>query len=143
MSNQNKHSRPKCNSSRRMSWFLFFVMVVGGLYFLNEHVSNLLITPPDKNATLAECAGKLFPPWHLAILVDGGVTRIVWIGTIPRFTIRSGPPCYIFNERCELIDWTSETGEGWPYDALCEQAYAAPRQTIADALLKCPDRSTK
>src|SRR5207248_2663080 len=92
---------------------------------------------PSVNCTLAELAMKIPPPVRLAIVNQRGAQRLIWIGPIPRLTIRSGPPCYIFDEGGRLVDWCPETGEGWPSDYLKTAAYQEHPISLDEALRWC------
>jgi hypothetical protein len=112
------------------------VVLIGG-YFWNEIDATARALPPRADCHIQELVGKIPSPQRLARVADSRGSRIVWIGVVPRFTIRSGPPCYIFDDSCVLTDWTNEVGEGWRYDYLYHQAFQEPPLSIEEALAIC------
>jgi hypothetical protein len=97
---------------------LILLIATAALYLGHEHAANRRITPPNMGCRLSELAEKIPPPARLFLVSHHEPIRLVWIGTVPPFTIRSGPPCYAFDERGRLIDWSPETGEGGRLDKL-------------------------
>jgi hypothetical protein len=55
------------------------------------------------------------------LFVAGSFTRLSWL------TLPSGPPCHVFSEQGELLDWTSDEGDDsrfrrrWPYGKLADE----------------------
>lgn len=115
-------------------WPALALVAILLVFFAHEYNANRLVKPPHPNCTLKELAAKVSPPAHIALVTQHGAQRLVWIGTIPRLTIRSGPPCYIFDERGRLVDWCPETGEGWPLDNLVTAAYKLQPMSLDEAL---------
>lgn len=106
-------------------------------YIVYAYTSVRLIAPPNANCSLRELSLKIPPPSRIAMVTDSGLDRIVWIASPPALTIHSGPPCYILDENCRLIDWTPETGQGWRFDTLCQRAHLQPPTTLDELLNRC------
>lgn len=49
--------------------------------------------------------------------------NVVWVGRLPRFVVRSGPPCFVFDKDLKLRAWANETGEGGDVDRLLQKAW--------------------
>jgi hypothetical protein len=107
------------------------------LYLAHESGVNRRIQPPSENCTLADLAKRLPPPIRLAVVTQHGEQRLVWVGPVPPFSIRSGPPCYIFDGGCRLVDWCPETGEGWPLEYMRAAAFREKPTSLNDALRWC------
>lgn len=118
-------------------WLTVTILIVVIAYLAHDFASAARISPPPDGRNLGDLIRTLPPPNRLAWVVDCGANRLVWIGQLPRFTIRSGPPCYLFDEQGRLIDWTAETGEGWTYDELANAAYRARPVSAEEALRLC------
>lgn len=97
---------------------LSLLIAMAALFLGHEYAANRRITPPNMGCRLSELAEKIPPPARLLLLSHHEPIRLVWIGTVPPLTVRSGPPCYAFDERGRLIDWSPETGEGGQLDKL-------------------------
>jgi len=95
------------------------------------------MAPPSMGCTVAELAAKLPPPQRLAVVDTPAGKRMVWLGDIPWWVVRSGPPCYVFDDRCRLVEWCHETGEGWHSDELATAAWHAKPITMEEALQWC------
>jgi len=93
--------------------------------------------PPGSSCTLAEMAAEMPQPSHLAVVNNQGNEWLVWLGPTPRFIIRSGPPCYLFDRSGRLTEWCRETGEGWKHDEIAQAAYRQPTMTIEAASRWC------
>lgn len=104
------------------------------VFLLHEYHVSRRIEPPTADCTVVELARKVSPPQRVAVVTQNGLERLVWIGHVPALTIRSGPPCYVFDERGRLIDWCSETGEGWRSENLVAAAFEARPMSLEDAL---------
>jgi hypothetical protein len=128
-----------CIHSKRCKWVIaailgtsLFALLTNDLYFANRRIA-----PPSVNCTLAELAAKVHEPRRLALVDQRGMQRLVWIGERPNFTVRSGLPCYVFDDRGRLVDWRAETGEGWSLDFLCSAACEAQPISLDEALCWC------
>jgi hypothetical protein len=128
--------RPK---SRLRSALEAFFTVVGifAAYLAVDIFASYRMAPPSSHCTLAELAAKLPPPHHLAVIQTPAGTRMIWLGDTPWWDVRSGPPCYVFDDRCCLVEWCGETGEGWPGDQLASAARDAKSLTLPEALRRC------
>jgi hypothetical protein len=107
------------------------------LVLWREHQAALAAEPPRPRCTLSELAKKVAKPERLAVISHSGAERLIWIGRVPRFSLASGPPCYIFDKSGLLIDWCSNTGEGWWADSLLGEARAAPGISLDEAARWC------
>jgi hypothetical protein len=125
--------------SRLRSTLEAFFTVVGifAAYLALDIFASYRMAPPAPHCTVAELAAKLPPPQHLAVIQTPAGTRLVWLGDSPWWVVRSGPPCYVFDDRCCLVEWCAETGEGWPGDQLARAAWVAKSLTLAEALRRC------
>lgn len=144
------HSAPPLNASsgtattrllrlRRVEIFgALMLLCVATVYLVHDHRATTNATPPSKHCTLEDLLGKVPPPQRIVKLRDGDIPIIVCIGTVPPWTIRSGPPCYLFDESCRLVDWTPQTGERWRFDPLCRRAWNEPAISIEQARGLCP-----
>lgn len=103
-------------------------------YLAHDIRANLRNTPPHEKCTVAELAASVPSPRHLAIVSENETPLLVWIGHIPAFTVRSGPPYYIFNAQGQLIDWCPESGEGHSADNLKTTASNSPAISWEEAL---------
>ena len=59
-----------------------------GAFLTNDRLANRRLRPPSENCALAELADALPAPVWLAFVDVEGTKRLVWIGSIPRFTLR-------------------------------------------------------
>jgi hypothetical protein len=110
-------------------------------FFTHEYVANRQIEPPSVNCTLAELARKVPAPVRLSIVAADPAPRLVWIGPIPRLTVRSGPPCYVLDEHGRLVEWCAQTGEGGPLDDLARAAYQQRQLSLDEASQWCKRRA--
>jgi hypothetical protein len=125
----------KKQSIRWWDWLLFSIFVTAILtWFSWDLYAYGLAAPPHPECSISEFAETMPPPQHLSVMNVDGQLRLVWIGELPSFTIRSGPPCYVFATDGTLIDWTAETGEGSELDTIVLQAFHAPAVTVEDAI---------
>jgi hypothetical protein len=99
---------------------IFFLLSLPIAIIYHDLTSNIRITPPTQNCTLKELAEKLPSPRKIVIGIhlESGKKRLIWTGPIPPYTIRSGPPVYIFDEHAQLVEYCFETGEGWKYEPI-------------------------
>ncbi|WP_406694075.1 hypothetical protein V5E97_23820 [Singulisphaera sp. Ch08] len=118
----------RVSNRRERAWLLnglavlvLLTLVLGS--FIHEAVVDLRNAPPSPNCTLAQLRERVPPPSHLAVVLQQGTQRIVWIGPLPPYTIRSGPPCYVFDARGRLLGWSPQTGEGGRWDEWARAAY--------------------
>jgi len=103
-------------------------------FMVRGYIADYHIKPPDSKCTISELENKIGPPQHLAIIKNNNTQYLVWIGYVPSLTIRSGPPCYIFDERGKLVDWCSESGEGWPLQNLVDNAFDTSPISLDEAI---------
>ncbi|HTU27044.1 MAG TPA: hypothetical protein VMF30_16675 [Pirellulales bacterium] len=136
-------SRTEQASKLRRSWPTAALVLLAFGYLAYENFYTGYLTPPSPHCTLAELAGCVPAPVRLAFVTGQGATRLVWIGSIPRFAVRSGPPCYVFDTQGRLIDWRAETGEGWSLDPLRIAAYDEPAISLDEALRRCNDSAAQ
>lgn len=61
-------------------------------------------------------ANRVPAPVSLYLVAGDDSSKIVWVGPVPWYAMRSGGPCYVFDRHGKLIEWASETGEGSPID---------------------------
>lgn len=124
--------------SARLAWLTIALCTTAPviLYLFYENRINAKLEPPKANCTLVELAKHVAPPNHLAEVKQNGQQRLVWVGTVPRYTLRSGPPCYVFDQRGRLIDWVAETGEGSELDEIVIDAYNGSTLTLEEAKQK-------
>jgi hypothetical protein len=117
------------------------VAVLGAIvaFFTNDYVANRHIAPPSPKCTLFELSKKVPRPVRIAIVTRLGSERLVWVGPIPTLTIRSGPPCYIFDRNGILVDWCPETGEGWRSDDLKIAAFREKALSLDEAFHWCAE----
>lgn len=121
----------------RPLWLVVALLVCVVLYLAHEYSANTRLMPPSAHATIVEVAEVVPAPIRIALVSHNGMQRMVWIGQIPPLTIRSGPPCYVFDERGELIDWRPATGEGWQLDSLVTMAFQNRPLSVEDAVKWC------
>ena len=114
------------------------LLCVATAYLVHDHRANTSVSPPSKHCTLEDLLAKVPPPQRIVKLRDGDTPFIVCFGSVPPWTIRSGPPCYLFDESCRLVDWTPQTEEGWRFDPLCRRAWNEPAISIEQARGLCP-----
>jgi hypothetical protein len=115
-------------------WFAVGLLALIVVFLSHEYVVHRTIKPPRANCTILELAEKVPDPVRLSVVSQDGLQRLVWIGPIPPLTIRSGPPCYVFDEHGQLVDWCSETGEGWSLDYMTTASYERQSMSLDDAL---------
>jgi hypothetical protein len=132
-------SRSRRSKPRLLSFLKGLATVVGLLvaYLALDMFTSYRMAPPSLGCTVAELAAKLPPPRWLAVVDTPAGKRMVWLGDIPWWVVRSGPPCYVFDDRCRLVEWCHETGEGWRSDGLAMAAWQAKPITTPDALQWC------
>jgi hypothetical protein len=112
-------------------------------FLANDYLATRRSRPPSRNCTLVELVERVPAPFRLAIVARSGEERLVWIGTIPRFTVRSGPPCYIFDRNGLMVDWCPEAGEGWSSDYLEVAAFHEDPIPLSEALRWCAEGKRK
>lgn len=122
-------------------WPALVLLAIALVFFTNEYIAYRRAKPPNANCTLAELVEAVPPPARLAIVPQHGVQRLVWIGPISWLTVRSGPPCYVFDERGQLVDWCPETGEGWALDYLKVAAYEEQSISLDEAVRWCNEHN--
>lgn len=101
---------------RKVVRFLTFLatFLIAGLVYI--WLCSLGDVPGVIGEDLQTFARRAPAPVDLFLAGEGASSRIFWIGPFPWYAIRSGGPCYIFDSRGKLIEWTAETGEGGPVD---------------------------
>ncbi len=71
------------------------------------------VSPPKGVTHLSDFAKHMKPPRKLSRIQFDGQELIVWEGQLKPFpAVSSGPACYVFDLRGNLLEWSSETGEG-------------------------------
>lgn len=111
-----------------------FLALAAAAFFLHERLADRRVAPPSAGCLLSEFAKTAAPPDRLAVVERDGERWLVWGGLVPRFTIRSGPPCYVFGRDGRLTAWTPETGEGGPLDHFKTEAHEAGPISLDEAL---------
>ena len=120
---------------RNWSAILFAAAVIA--FFTNDYFATRRSEPPTAHCTLAELSRKVPPPSRLAVVGPAYERRLAWIGSIPAFTVRSGPPCYVFDGAGQLVDWCPETAEGWPEQYMVSWTYHQQPISLDEALRWC------
>ncbi len=124
---------------RRLCWIalsiplLLIAAIVVAL--IHDLVVISAISPAAETETLSQFADEMPPPVHLAMVVNGDKTFIVWVNERPD-TIASlrGSPVAVFDGRGKLLDYRHETGsDRWQYDRLLESAWRSPAITVGQA----------
>lgn len=110
------------------------LVMAAAAFIIHERLVDRRVEPPGAGCLLSEFARTAAPPVRLAIVERDGERRLVWVGPVPRFTIRSGPPCYVFDRDGRLMAWASETGEGGPLDPFKAAAHEAAPISLDEAL---------
>jgi hypothetical protein len=130
---------PGRSKSRLLSIFKSLATVIGLFvaYLALDIFMSYRMAPPSSDCTLAELAERLPPPQHLALVDTPAGKRLVWIGDTPWLVVRSGPPCYAFDDRCRLVGWSAETNEGGRLDELARAAWNATSLSLKEALQRC------
>jgi hypothetical protein len=136
--------RPFLSQNVFSGWLAPVAVLVAafGLWVWRERQAYISAQPPGLKCTPTELAGKVPKPVRLAVISAYGSRRLIWIGRVPRFTLNSGPPCYVFDESGVLVDWCSNTGERWSGDSLMGDAYKAPSMSLEEAVRWCTDRNS-
>jgi len=93
------------------------------------------LTPPPSVTTLAAFADCMPAPQHLAVINDTGAAKVIWVGDVAKsmFIPTSGPACYVFDAKGNLIQWELETGHGEATDRLLHHAYQEKPMTVQEA----------
>ena len=112
------------------------VVLVTLFFFLRWEMEA--VRPPSGVNRLSNFAARMPTPQRIAVVQDSGDDLIVWIGSKDSLVfLASGPPCYVFDRRGELVRWVPETGEGGDVDALCSRAWRAEPISLESALEFC------
>jgi len=107
-----------------------------GLFVWNRIASaeRMRLVPPASATTLKAFSEQMPPPKRLAKIDENGSTKIVWTGDAALFSLVSGPACYVFDERGNLIQWDLSTGDGEPTTPLLYKTFKQPEMTLNEAL---------
>ena len=89
--------------------------------------------PPDDVATLPALARAGEPRKRLARVELLGKVFYVWLGRTVWLAAPSGPSCYVFDARGELVAFTATTGD-LELSEYCDAAWQRPEITLDDAL---------
>lgn len=99
--------------------FLSLLLALIVAYVLEVQRERLGLYPPKGVATLSSFIDEMPPPRRLELIQSDGHEYIVWTGALSGpCDVPSGPSCYVFNPKGDLIDWQPETGDGGPVDEL-------------------------
>ncbi|WP_459555435.1 hypothetical protein [Lacunimicrobium album] len=107
-------------------------VLFGGYLFVDYQVIRHQ-SPPSKDCSLLELEAKIGSPVHLAFVGERAERRLVWMGRLPSYVVRSGAPCYVFDMTGHLVTWCPETQEGWRYDYLAAEASRTESISISEA----------
>jgi hypothetical protein len=110
---------------------LAIVLVIGGSVILERW----RIVPPEGVRTLEDFIREMRPAAVIAEVSHEGKPCVLWIGQVefPN-TFPSGPPCYLFDRKGNLLDWQYETGEGGGLDVLVKEARKGKTLSVEEAL---------
>jgi hypothetical protein len=139
-SDETRAPPPKRAARRWLRSTLWEVLALVGcfaVYLALDLATSYREAPPSAGCTVAELQRKIGPPHRLAIIDMPDGKRLVWLGDTPRWIIRSGPPCYVFDDRGRLLEWCAETGEGGHVDQLTRAAWTGQSLTLAEAIRWC------
>ncbi len=90
---------------------VFAVLLVG--WIAADLRSGFAVAPPQGVTHITVFAQQMKPPRRLARTQFESAEVIVWEGQLKPFpSVPSGPACYVFDRRGNLLEWSSETGEG-------------------------------
>jgi hypothetical protein len=112
-------------------------------YVTLDSFARSRMTPPSPECTIAELAEKVPPPQLLAFVDTAAGKRLCWYGEHPWWAIRSGPPCYVFDERCRLADWSLEASDSFRNVRMVVETGRGERLTLAEALDRCAKATPK
>ena len=102
------------------------------------------LRPPEGVLDFPDFATRMPPADQLYLARKGAEEYIVWIGKRGRPPLAaSGPACYVFDRRGELVDWCDETDEGHPVDEFYHQRRYAQKMTLNEVLTFVDQRQTQ
>jgi len=125
---------------RLFSFGKWAAVVLAGLFFayaVLDSFTRYRVTPPSPDCTIAELADKVPPPQLLAFVDTAAGKRLCWYGEHPWWVIRSGPPCYVFDDRCRLVGWDLEASESFRNIRMQVETGRGERLTLAETLRRC------
>lgn len=110
---------------------LAIVLAIGGSVILERR----RIVPPASVRTLEDFIREMRPAAVIAEVSHAGKPCLLWIGKIefPN-TFPSGPPCYLFDQKGNLLVWQYETGEGGKLDGVEREARKGKKLSVEEAL---------
>ena len=69
------------------------------------------LDPQSRVQTYIDYRNQMPPPDRLQLVLKGKEEFLVAFGGDPGFTLHSGPPAYMFDQRGRLVDWSLDIGD--------------------------------
>lgn len=112
------------------------VVIIGIVVWISAaSAERSRLTPPSTATTLEKFAECMPPPQHLAIIDVDGVSKFIWIGEVAKWSLPSGPGCYVFDSDGSLVQWDLETGDGQKSTRFLHPAWQAKSIRVDEALV--------
>jgi hypothetical protein len=111
------------------------VFICLAMFKMENARSRLSLAPPAGVTTLTRFADRMPPPRQLELYLQDGRRYIAWHGErMSLLTFPSGPSCYLFDDRGQLVDWQPETGDGGPVQRFLSDSVQEQAISVDEAL---------
>ncbi len=118
-------------------WLFIPLIAYAAVILLSDAFHRPNLSPGMRVNTVVSLVGSIEESYKL--LANKDATRFLLVGEIPTSTVRSGPPCFIFDSRGMLVCWTFDSGNDKKWNEVLQSArISAKKISLNDILGQVP-----